>query len=146
MPGKTVYTRVIYMKTAIGLWIDHRKAVIVTVSDKGEKTKVIESMVEKQPGRVAGVRSTTPFEAQKVQADDSQERKFTGQINTYYDEVVSAVREAESILLFGPGEAKGELKKRLEGKKLGGRIEAVETEDTMTDPQIAAKVRDYFQN
>lgn len=138
------------MKTTIGLWIDHRKAVIVTVSDKGEKTKVIESMVEKQPGRIAGVRSTTPFEAQKVQADDSHERKFTGQINTYYDEVVSAIREAESILLFGPGEAKGELKKRLEGslegKKLGARIEAVETEDNMTDRQIAAKVRDYFQN
>ena len=134
------------MKTTIGLWIDHRKAVIVTVSDKGEKTKVIESMVEKQPGRFAGMRSTTPFEAQKVQADDSHERKFTGQINIFYDEVVSAVREAESILLFGPGEAKGELKKRLERKKLGGRIEAVETEDTLTDRQIAAKVRDYFQN
>ncbi|TKB28441.1 hypothetical protein FCL47_02860 [Desulfopila sp. IMCC35006] len=134
------------MKTTIGLWIDHRRAVIVTVSDKGEKTNVIESMVEKQPGRFAGVRSTTPFEAQKVQADDSHERKFTEQINTYYDEVVSAVREAESILLFGPGEAKGELKKRLERKKLGGRIEAVETEDTMTDRQIAAKVRDYFQH
>ncbi len=134
------------MKTSIGLWIDHRKAVIVTVSDKGEKTKVIESMVEKQPGRFAGERSTTPFEAQKVQADDSHERKFTGQINIFYDEVVSAVREAESILLFGPGEAKGELKKRLERKKLGARIEAVETEDTMTDRQIAAKVRDYFQN
>lgn len=134
------------MKTTIGLWIDHRKAVIVTVSNNREKINVIESMVEKQPGRFAGVRSTTSFEAQKVQADDSRERKFTGQINTYYDEVVLAVGEAESILLFGPGEAKGELKKRLEEKKLGGRIEAVETEDTMTDRQIAAKVRDYFQN
>ncbi len=134
------------MKTTIGLWIDHRKAVIVTISDKGEETKVIESMVEKQPGRFDGVRSTTPFEAQKVQADDSHEKKFTGQINTYYDEVILAVREAESILLFGPGEAKGELKKRLEGKKLGRLIEAVETEDNMTDPQIAAKVRNYFQN
>lgn len=134
------------MKTTIGLWIDHRKAVIVTISDKGEETKVIESMVEKQPGRFDGVRSTTPFEAQKVQADDSQERKFTGQISTYYDEVISAVCEAESLLLFGPGEAKGELKKRLEEKNLGERIEAIETEDNMTNPQIAAKVRDYFQN
>lgn len=133
------------MKTTIGLWIDHRKAVIVTVSDKGEETKVIESMVEKQPGRYAGVRSTTSFEAQKVPADDSRERKFTGELNAYYDEVFAAVREVESILLFGPGEAKGELKKHLEKEKFGGRIKAVETEDTMTDRQIAAKVRDYFQ-
>jgi hypothetical protein len=133
------------MKTTLGLWIDHRKAVIVTVSDKGEKTRIIESKVEKQLGRFAGVRSTTSFEAQMVPADDSQEKKFTGQLHIYYDAVVSAVREADSILLFGPGEAKGELKKHLEKENLGERIEAVETEDAMTDLQIAAKVRDYFQ-
>ena len=133
------------MKMFVGLWIDHRKAVIVTVSDKDETTRIIESMVEKQPGRIDGVRSTTSFEAQKVPADDSREKKFTGELNSYYDEVLSAIRGAESILLFGPGEAKGELKKHLEGKNLGGLIEAVETEDSMTDPQIAAKVREYFQ-
>jgi hypothetical protein len=33
-----------------------------------------------------------------------------------YDEVISVLRNAESILLFGPGEAKGELKRRLEEK------------------------------
>ena len=27
------------MKRDVGLWIDHRKAVIVTVSDEGEETK-----------------------------------------------------------------------------------------------------------
>lgn len=133
------------MKTFVGLWIDHHRAVIVTISDKGEKTRIIESEVEKQPGRFDGVRSTTSFEAQMVPADDSREKKFTGELSTYYDEVISATCEAKSILLFGPGEAKGELKKRLEGKKLGGLIAAVETEDTMTDRQIAAKVRDYFQ-
>jgi hypothetical protein len=68
-----------------------------------------------------------------------------GQLNTYYDEVISFVRDAEAILLFGPGEAKGELKKRFERNKLGGLIEAVETVDKMTDRQIAAKVREYFK-
>jgi hypothetical protein len=43
--------------------------------------------------------------------------------------------------LFRPGEAKGEIKKRLESKELGGRIIGVETVDKMTDRQIAAKVR-----
>ena len=53
-------------------------------------------------------------------------------------------RDAEAILLFGPGEAKGELKKRIERDKLGGRIVGVETVDKMTDRQIAAKVRQHF--
>ena len=132
------------MRTIAGLWIDHRKAVIARVSDKGEETKVIESNVEKQPGRFAGERSTTSYESQKVRADDSREREFTGQLQGFYDEVIAAIIDAESILIFGPGEAKGELRKRLERKKHDGRIVAVETVDKMTDRQIAAKVREYF--
>ena len=133
------------MKNTVGLWIDHRKAVIAVVSDEGEKTKVIRSNVEKQPGRFGGVRSTTPYEPQQVSADDSHEREFTGHLNSYYDEVIASIRGEESILIFGPGEAKGELKKRIERYKPSGRIVAVETVDKMTDRQVAAKVRDYFQ-
>ncbi|MCJ7600094.1 MAG: hypothetical protein MUO63_01175, partial [Desulfobulbaceae bacterium] len=40
------------MGKTVGLWIDHRKAVIVVVSDKGDETRVIESNVEKQPARL----------------------------------------------------------------------------------------------
>ena len=132
------------MKTTVGLWIDHRKAVIALVSDKGEETRVVESNVEKQPGRFTGTRSTTSYESQKVQADDSREREFTGHLHGYYDEVIAAISDAESILIFGPGEAKGELKRRLERKKHDVRIVAMETADKMTDRQVAAKVREYF--
>jgi len=51
---------------------------------------------------------------------------------------------ADSILLFGPGEAKGEFEERLASKGLGGRVVGVETVDKMTAPQIAAKVRQHF--
>jgi len=134
------------MKKTVGLWIDHRKAVIVAISEQGEETKEIESAVEKQPGRYAGVRSTAHFESQHVPADDSRQRKFTGDLNDYYDEVIESIRDAESILIFGPGEAKGELKKRLQRDKLDGRIVAVQTVDRMTDREIAAKIREYFRN
>jgi hypothetical protein len=59
--------------------------------------------------------------------------------------VISHLRNAEVILIFGPGEAKGELVKRIERNKLSGRIGGVETADKMTVPQIAAKVRKYVQ-
>ena len=133
------------MRTKMGLWIDHRKAIIVAVTDKGEETKLIISKVEKQPGRFAGVRSTTPYESQQVRADDSRERKFTGHLNIYYDAVIACIRDAESILIFGPGEAKGELQKRIKKNKLSGRIVGIETVDKMTDRQIASKVRQYFE-
>jgi len=58
--------------------------------------------------------------------------------------VIACIRDAEAILIFGPGEAKGELKRRLDKNRLGGRIAGVETVDKMTDRQIAAKARQHF--
>jgi hypothetical protein len=133
------------MNTTAGLWIDHRKAVIAIVSAEGEKTMEIKSNVEKQPGRFEGVRSTVPYEPQQVQADDTREREFTSHLNQYYAEVIAAVGDAESILIFGPGEAKGELKKRFEHAKRGRHTIAIETADKMSGRQIAAKVREYVQ-
>ena len=126
-----------------GIWIDHRKAVIASISGETENIREIPSNVEKQHGRIGGVRSVVSYESRKVAASDVQEREFTGHLNVFYDAVCAAVRDAESILLMGPGEAKGELKKRFDKKHLGRLIVGVETVDKMTVTQIAAKVREY---
>jgi len=132
------------MKTKVGLWIDHREAIVVTVTDKGEEIRLVVSAIEKQARRSLSSRHAGPYEPQHVPADDSRQKAFTGHLNIYYDAVIASIRHAESILIFGPGEAKGELKKRLERIHLGGRIAGVETVDKMTDRQIAAKVRRHF--
>jgi hypothetical protein len=127
------------MKSATGLWIDHSGAVIVIVSHDGEETKRVESGMEKHTRFSGGSRS------EQGGGEDQQDRRFTGHLNAYYDAVIAHLRDAESILLFGPGEAKGELEKRLANKGLGGRIVGIETVDKMTDRQIAAKVRQHFR-
>ncbi|MGA2526111.1 MAG: hypothetical protein ABSF79_05785 [Smithellaceae bacterium] len=132
------------MRTKVGLWIDHRKAIIVAVTDKGEETRLIVSKAEKQLQRSGDSPLNGRYESHKVPADDSRQRTFTGHLNIYYEAVIACLRDAESILIFGPGEAKGELKKRLEKSKLGGHIVGIETVDKMTDRQIATKVRQYF--
>ena len=132
------------MGTKVGLWIDHRKAIVVAISDKGEEIRLMISAVEKQLRRAGSSLHTGPYEPLQVPADDSQQRAYTGHLNIYYDAVVASIRDADSILLFGPGEAKGELKKRIERINLGARIAGIETVDKMTDNQIAAKVRRHF--
>ena len=132
------------MNATAGLWIDHRKAVIAIVSTKGEETMEIKSNVDKQPGRFAGVRSTAPYEPQLVKADDRLERKLTSHLNRYYAKVIASIRDADAILIFGPGEAKGELKKRLDRERVGGHITVMETTDKLTDRQIVAKALKYF--
>ena len=74
----------------------------------------------------------------------TRERKFTVHLSIYYDEVISCIHDAESILIFGPGEAKRELKEHMERKGLSGRIVGIETVDKMTDRQIAIRVRRRF--
>jgi hypothetical protein len=132
------------METVAGLWIDHRKAIIVTLSDEGEKTQEILSNVEKQPGRFKGKRSTASFESHLVKTDDSQQRGFTKHLNGFYDEVLSYLRDAKSVLIFGPGEAKSELNKHMGQNNLHDRVVVMESADKMTDHQISARARHYF--
>jgi len=123
------------MTTRAGLWIDHRKAVIVTISGQTEHTQVIESDVEKHV-RYSGGPQREP--------EDRRERRFEGELGKFYDEVIESIRGAEAILIFGPGEAKTELRTRLDSANLGDRVIAVDTVDKMTDGQIAERVRERF--
>lgn len=132
------------MAAKIGLWIDHRQAVIMTLTDNGVNKQVIKSNTEKH-ARAAGDHSLTgPHKDRIIPADDRLQNEFTEHLKIYYNQITDAICMAESILIFGPGEAKKELKKHLEKNNLGGRIAAVETCDEMTDNQILARVCKYF--
>lgn len=126
------------MKCKVGLWIDHRKAVIVKITDGVEEIKQITSNMEKH------VRFSSDPSAGRW-AEDMRDRQFVNHLNSYYDKVISYLREAESIQILGPGEAKHQLETRLEKSGLKGRIVEVESMDKMTDRQIAVKVRQHFQ-
>ncbi len=132
------------MSTNVGLWIDHREAIIVSLTDAGEAIELIQSQAEKQPRRAGDSPLKGSYEPQQVPADDRRQRTFASELNTYYDAVITRLRAADAILIFGPGEAKHELKERLDADQLGSRVVGVETIDKLTDNQIAAKVRNHF--
>jgi hypothetical protein len=132
------------MKVKAGVWIDHRKALIVLMTAGGERTMAIASHVEKHLQRSGDSPLRGRYEAQKVPADDCREKVLTAELNIFYDAVIGALRSAESYIILGPGEAKGELKRRLLKHDLGGRLAAIMVADKMTDRQIAARVREHF--
>ena len=127
------------MKKQAGLWIDHRKAVIVIITESGEEIKEITSNMEKH------VRFTGGTGSEDGSSEDVRDRQFGNHLNKFYTEVIKTIRDADSIQIFGPGEAKGELEKRLAHEGLKPHILAIETMDKMTDHQISAKVRERFQ-
>ena len=95
------------MKKQVGLWINHRKAVIVTFPDKGEEIKQITSEMEKHFRFSSG-------ESEKGSTEDMRDRQFGNHLISFYDDVIACLRDAETIQIFGPGETKGELETRLE--------------------------------
>ena len=134
------------MSTQVGLWIDHEKATIVTVTEQGEEISEILSDVETQLRRSGDSPLKGSYEALQVPADDRRQKVLTGELNTYYDEVIGQIRDADSILIVGPGAAKHELQQRLEENRLGAKVVGVETVDNLTEPQIAAKICQHFAN
>ena len=122
------------MKKQIGLWIDHKKAVIVMIKDGEEELRKITSDMGKHDSSTGDDGS----------GEDVRDRKFENHLNKYYDEVIAYIRDADTIQIFGPGEAKGQLEKRIKNEGLKAQILDIETVDKMTDRQISAKVREQF--
>jgi hypothetical protein len=124
------------MKENVGIWVDHRNAVIVSTSAGHVTTRTVRSDVDAHP-HYAG------------QQDSGGEKKYEErhgqQLDRYYDAVISQIGVPEALLIFGPGEAKGELKARLSrSKAFSGCTVEVEAADSLTESQVVAKVKEHF--
>ena len=124
------------MNHNVGIWIDHKRAVVVSASADGVTTKILESEVGAHP-RYSG--------QQDAGGEKKYEERHRQDLDRYYDDVISQLGQPEAYLIFGPGEAKLELKERLRRTEASsGRTVDVETSDKLTDPQIVAKVKEHF--
>jgi hypothetical protein len=125
------------MTRKAGLWIDHKKAVIVTITNDAEVITHIESDISKTD-RISGNADEPPTESPR-------NRRFAQGLNKYYDNIALFMRDKISILIMGPGKAKIEFQKRLEAEASSKRIVGVESAQKMSDRQLAARVRKHFQ-
>lgn len=131
------------MKVEVGLWIDHRKAVIVTIEGENEAIQEVQSNMEKDIRFSSGRQSNDSEQTDGSDIEDMRDRQFKTHLAVFYDEIIALIKKADSIWIFGPGEAKGELEKRLQKAGLGDCIAGVETADKLTDRQIVAKLHQH---
>src|SRR5208283_2082787 len=70
------------------------------------------------------------------------QEKWRQQRSEHYREVIRAIQDAEEIFIFGPAQAKMELKiEILKSKPLSHRVVGTETADTMAENEIVASAR-----
>jgi hypothetical protein len=132
------------MKREVGLWIDHRKSVIVTFVNGSEMTREIRSNIEKHVRFSSSSDAKATLPPHQTTAEDVRDQRFTDHLGKYYEGVILSIRDADAIWIFGPGEAKVELGKQLERENLGRRIVGIDSGSRMTSRQIAAKVREHY--
>jgi stalled ribosome rescue protein Dom34 len=124
------------MSHEVGIWLDHKKAVIVTVSAGQVSTKMLISDVGPHT-RYAG--------SQEDGGEKKYEQRHRQDLDRYYDDVINQIGSPDALLLFGPGEAKLQLKDRLgRSNVLSEAVVAVESADKLTEPQIVAKIKEYY--
>lgn len=125
------------MGKKVGIWLDRKKAVIVSIADRSSARAIITSDME-QYALYSGI---APREGAP---EDPRDRRFWNHLGEYYDRIVASIHGAEEIQIFGPEEAKYELQKNLEAAGLAEHIVSVEDAGKMTVLQITAKVEKRF--
>jgi len=128
-----------------GIWIDHHRAVVVLLTDEREDMLQILADEKASAHSPAGLRPKNSYTPNDFVAEDKRERKVMAHLKEYYDKVIACVRDARAILILGPGEAKGEFRKRIASQKLRGHVAEMKTVARLTDQQIADYVRQHFQ-
>lgn len=125
------------MSGNVGVWLDHKRAVIVFAPEGRITVRTMDSDVLAHP-HYGG------------QQDGGGEQKYEERhrhcLDRYYDEVIGQLGRPEALLIFGPGEAKLELCRRLNQSMLRPQPRVdIEAADKLTDPEIVAKVKGHFR-
>jgi hypothetical protein len=119
----------------VGVWIDHKKAVIVSIAADQVTTRTLKSDVD----------THSHFSGSHSGGEKKYEGRHNEDLHRYYDEVIGQLGEPDALLLFGPGEAKLQLKARLgHAKKSLESLVDLESTDKLTDPEIVAKVKEHY--
>jgi stalled ribosome rescue protein Dom34 len=134
------------MTSKIGIWIDHRRAVLVRMQPGDAEVQEVESDIEKHVRESGGAHGSTPFASQHGLSGNKQDGRYYQHLERYYDRVIDQLSDAESIWVIGPGEAKLEFMRRIErNPALHRKVGGTETADKLTTPQLVALVRGHFQ-
>lgn len=132
------------MDRNVGLWIDHKQAYLIW-NEEG-KVEVIASRIEPLAHYSGGTQLGGKLN-QKADSETRRSDRFRLQIKKYYQQVMTALKDASSIFIMGPGEAKIEFQKAIQkSKDLQKRLLKVETTDKMTKNQMIAYVREFYKN
>jgi hypothetical protein len=132
------------MDRNVGVWIDHKQAYLIWY--KEGRVEVIPSNIE-PPAHYSGGRQLGGKLNQKGDVELRHNDRYKLQLHRYYQQVLAALKDVDSVFIMGPGEAKIEFEKTAKKHKvMQKRLLKVETADKMTKNQMIAHVRKFYKS
>ena len=129
-----------------GIWMDQDRAFIVNLINGEEDVKTISSGVEHF--RIHGG-SGTKFKGgpQDVVQDSKYLEREKHQFRNYFESLIPELKACDKLVLFGPADTIHKFAKTLEEhyKDLYKLLLGIHKTDSMTDNQMRAWVRDFYE-
>ncbi|TAI49753.1 hypothetical protein [Flagellimonas allohymeniacidonis] len=131
----------------IGIWMDKEKAKIVVLDNGKESLETLSSEIEFFNPK-GGSRSKTRWGPQDVVQDSKYLEREKHQMKAYFKNILPSLRDANKIALFGPADTIDKFNIELEDNypDIFEKVKTVTKKDSMTDNQVRALVRDFFQD
>lgn len=127
----------------IGVWLDKKKALIVSIENDMETVKIIHSDMDNY-----NVKSSRHIGGPKeIVKDVKYLEREKHQFKTYFKDITQEIKNADALVVFGPAETYEKFTKELEEnyKTISEKIKGIRKADSMTDNQVVAWVRDFFE-
>ena len=117
----------------VAIWVDHQEAFLAKFQNEQlMREEEIDSDVG--PHTHGGGWSQHRIEAHRHE-----------QLKHFYDEIVEHLGTVDEILILGPGQAKHELRARIDHHKgLRGKVVNIKTTDKISEEQFIQVVEEYF--
>jgi hypothetical protein len=131
------------MGKKVGVWIDSERAYIISLFDDRHVMETVESNVETRVRYEGETKSYSGRGGSTVNPSKKKTKRRKHQMDSYLMSVVDKLGSAEGIYIFGPAECKLELQKCLIKRKDKPSV-YMDKAERMTERQMVAKVRDYF--
>lgn len=129
----------------IGIWLDIEKAHMVSIENDKEEFTTILSEVETYHVK-GGSRSKTLWGPEDVVNEKRYLKRKNQQLKNYFKKIAELIKDADAIALFGPAGTNEKLYKELKNnyKDISVKVKGVEKADSMTNNQVKALVRNFF--
>jgi hypothetical protein len=129
----------------IGIWLDQKEALIITLRKNSVTKKTIYSDIETRERIPGESKIFGRFGDQYLNDEKNKENKIKDLTNRYLKNIADLLTEADEIVVFGPAQSKIKLEKlMLNDPILSSKLKDILNANNMTENQKVAYVKKYF--